>query len=178
MKIKPKQFDQVGATDGDALVWSTTNQQWEPGAGFTPSDLTTFLDRHHFEYPTLVIGSAAALTFTDHFNETIALAHAAVYKMSVMFFHSMNINSTDFLAELRVNGTMINLTQMRLEPKDAAGPDGGSGTGTDQKIPIYLEATYTSTAVGNVDVSLAFAASTTDDVPAVHSSELFVERFV
>ena len=174
-KVKPKQFAQAGAVDGDALRWNAANGIWQPQTTISIAD---YLDRHHSQYPNLVIGDPGANVFVDHFNTSVTLSQVGTYKISVMLFQSMDVIATDFLAEIRVNGAMIGLTTTRIENKDSAGNDGGDGSGTDQKVPIHLTATYANTGAGPVNISLAFAASTADDIPSVHSSELFVERFL
>lgn len=178
MRIKPKQFDDAGASNGDALVWNATLNQWIPQASTFSADVANYLDRFHARFDTLVIGSAAANTYTDHFSQLVALNNIGLYKISTTLFHSMNLDSVDFLAELRVNGVMIHATRVHVEPKDVAGSDGGDGTGTDQKIPVTILGSFNNTTAQTVTISLAFAASGLSAIPAIRSSELFVERFL
>lgn len=171
------------ATGGAASLIAAHAAEADPHTGYVQESLfdgllASYLDRQDFDYTSVVLGSATASVFTDHFSESVPFAHAAKYKIKVPFFWSNNQASTDFLAELRVDGVLIHTTVLVVEPKDAAGADGGTGSGTNQRNSATLEGVFTVPTLGTHVVSLAFAASADTNNPAVYSSQLFVERWI
>ncbi|MFK7942352.1 MAG: hypothetical protein AB8B85_05475 [Paracoccaceae bacterium] len=78
---------------------------------------------------------------------------------------SNDSQANDFVAELEVDGAVV--SEVRLEPKDAAGGagptlatvDGGtSATGTDQRLPVVM-ASVVPLAAGTHTVRVLFASS-------------------
>jgi len=110
----------------------------------------------------------------DRYNQTISPIHTALYKVGVQYCWAYDDGSTDFEAELLVNGAIVR--RHVQEPKDVGGADGGAGT--NQRHMAYIEYIFSATATVDFDVQFRFEPGSNGVEATIRDSVLTVERYL
>lgn len=97
------------------------------------------------------------------------------YKIEIPYVWSYNSATRDIIVDIVIDGTVVELH--RIEPKDVAGNDGGTGAGTDQRISGYYS-DIVNLSAGDHTISLRHRSSQAGIIASLHKGAIIVERFL
>lgn len=132
--------------------------------------LAAYLDRFENQDDNEQVNTTTL--FDDRFNETYNFAHTADYVVRLNYTWAYDDATTDFIAELLVNGVIQREHQQ--EPKDVGGSGGGAGT--DQRYLGQMEYRFAAVA-GNNDIQLRFRSSSGGVEATIRDHCLTIERW-
>lgn len=113
-------------------------------------------------------------TFADRHNFNVNPNHTAQYKISIDYTWAYDEGTTDFIAELLIDGVVVREHQQ--EPKETGGSDGGAGT--DQRHMANMGYKHDATSGTPFNVQMRFRSSTGGVEATIRDSIITVERFI